>query len=134
MKLLPGLPLDQIGHPPSGPKRRAITQCFRAGFQSLAQLFQLQRLQTGFAARPRRLYQRLGSLFPPGLMPPADRLAVDTQSPSDFPLMKATVKKSGGFKPSPFQLLEIAFDAFWITHAQILTRRTESVTILCDTQ
>ena len=50
-------------------------------------------------------------------MPTADRLAVNAQSPSHFPLMEASVKKSGGFKPSPFELCKVTFDAFWITHA-----------------
>lgn len=134
MKLLPSLPLDQIGHAPSGPKRGVITQRLRTCFQSLAQLFQLHLLQTGFAARSRCLNQRLGSLFLPSLMPPAYRLAVNAQLPSDFPLMETPVKKPRGFKPSPFQLFKITLDAFWISHAQILARRTDCVTILCDTQ
>jgi hypothetical protein len=48
--------------------------------------------------------------------------------------MEASVKKSGGFKPPPFQLFKIAFDAFWITHAQIVTQRYKRVTILCECQ
>ncbi len=67
-------------------------------------------------------------------MPAADRLAVNTQLPGNFPLMKAPVKKPGGFKPPPFQLFKITFDAFWIAHAQKLPPRTEYVTILCDSQ
>lgn len=134
MKLLSSLSFDQIGHAPRRPQRGAVTKSFGAFLQSLAQPFQLNWLQAGLAARPRRLHQSFGSLFLPGLMPTADRLAVNAQSPSDLPLMEALVKKSGGFKPSPFQLFKIAFDAFWITHAQILARRTECVTILCENQ
>src|ERR1700744_2296251 len=104
MKLLPRLSLDQIGHPPGSPKRGAVTQSFRALLQALAQLHQLNRLQAGLAAGPRRLDQRFGSLFLPGLMPTADRLAVDAQSAGDFPLTEAVVKELGGFKPSPLQL------------------------------
>jgi len=134
MKLLPSLSLDQIGNAQRGPKCCAVTQSFGAFLQSLAQLLQLNRLQAGFAARARRLNQCLGSLFLPGLMPTADRLAVNAQSPSDFPLMEASVKKPGGFKPSPLELFKITFDTFWVTHAQILSRRTERVTILCERQ
>jgi hypothetical protein len=31
-------------------------------------------------------------------------------------------------------LFKITFNAFWITHGEILPRRTERVTILCDPQ
>jgi hypothetical protein len=46
----------------------------------------------------------------------------------------ASVKKPGGFEPPPFQLIKIAFDAFWITHAQRLTRGIGLVTIICESQ
>ena len=134
MKLLPSLSLDQIGHAPRRPERGAVTESFWAFLQALAQLLQLNCLQAGLAARPRRLHQGFGSLFLPSLMPAADRLAVDAQSPGDFPLTEALVKKPGGFEPSPFQLFKITFNAFWITHAQTLARRTERVTILCERQ
>ena len=134
MKLLSSLPLDQIGHAPRRPKGGAVTENFGAFLQSLAQVRQLNRLQAGFAARPRRLNQRFGSLSLPSLMPTADRLAVDAQSPGDFPLTEASVKKPGGLKPSPFQVFKITFDAFWITHSQTLARRTDNVTILCERQ
>ena len=79
----------------------------------------------GWGPPPRRLNQCFGSLFLPGLVPTADRLAVNAQSPGDLPLMEASVKKSGGSKPSPLQLFKITFDAFWITHASILAQRTD---------
>ena len=134
MKLLPSLSLDQISHAQRGPKCRAVTQSFGAFLQSLAQLLQLNCLQAGPATSPRRLHQCLGSLFLPGLMPTADRLAVNAQSPSHFPLMEASVKKPGGFKPSPFELCKVTFDAFWITHAQKLPQTIERVTILYERQ
>lgn len=134
MKLLPRLSLDQIGHAPSGPKRGVVTKRFRTFFQALAQLLQLGRLQAGLTTHPCRLTQRLGSLFFPRLMPTADRLAVNAQLSGDLPLMEASIKKPGGFEPSPFELIKITFNTFWISHAQILARRTQIVTILCDTQ
>ena len=112
MKLLPSLTLDQISHAPRGPKCGAVTQSFGTFFQSPAQLFQLNRLQAGLTARSRRFNQCFGSLFFPGLMPTADRLAMNAQSPSDLPLMEAAVKKLGGFEPSPLQLFKITFDTF----------------------
>src|ERR1043166_8663832 len=45
MKLLPRLSLDQIGHAPSRPERSAVAQRFGTFFQTLAQFFQLSRLQ-----------------------------------------------------------------------------------------
>lgn len=134
MKFLPRLTLNEIGHAPGGPEGGPVTQRFGPGFQALAQLRQLNRLQTGFTARPPRLHQGFGSLLLPGLMPPADRLAVHPQPPGHFPLMEALIKKPGGFKSSPFELFKITFNAFGIAHAQILTERTENVTILCEHQ
>jgi hypothetical protein len=121
MKLLPRLSLDQIGHPPSGPERSTIAQRYGPGFQAFAELFQLHRLQARFTAHLCSLAERLGSLPLPSLVPAADRLAVNAQSPGDLSLMDAPIKKPGGFEPSPFQFIKIAFDAFWISHAQKLT-------------
>jgi len=112
MKLLPSLALNQIRHARRGPKGGPVTQRFGTGLQALAQLRQLNRLQAGLTARPHRLNQGFRSLFLPGLMPSADRLAVNPQSPGHFPLMEALVKKPGGFKPSPFQLFKITLNAF----------------------
>jgi hypothetical protein len=67
-------------------------------------------------------------------MPTANRLTVNAQSPGHFPLMAASVEKFGGFEPSPFELFKITFNAFRITHAQILAPRTDYVTILCELQ
>jgi len=120
MKLLPSLTLNQVCHAPRGPQCGPVTQRFGAGFQALAQLRQLNWLQAGLPARPARLHQGFGSLFLPSLMPTADRLAVNPQTSSHFPLREALVKKPGGFKPSPFELFKITFNTFWITHAQIL--------------
>src|ERR1051325_7042833 len=118
MKLLSRLSLDQIGHAPSGPERSPVAQRFGTFFQTLAQLVQLSRLQTGLATGACGLGERLGALLLPGLMPAADRLAMNAQSSGHFSLMNAPVKQLGGFESSPFQLIKIALDAFWIAHAE----------------
>lgn len=134
MKLLPSLSLDQIGHPPGGPQRSAIAQRLGTGFQAFTQFRQLHRLQTGFAARSRGFAECLGSLLFPGLMPPADRLAVNAQSPGDLTLVDTSIKEPGSFESSPFQFIKIAFDTFWISHARRLTPEADGVTILCERQ
>ena len=134
MKLLPRLPLNQVGHPPSGPQGSAIAQRLGTFLQTFAQFLQLVRLQSGSSARSCGFAERLGALFLPRLMPAADRLAVNAQSPGHFSLMDTSVKKSGGFEPSLFQFIKIALDAFWITHARILTRGIGRVTIICERQ
>jgi hypothetical protein len=48
--------------------------------------------------------------------------------------MDALVEKPGRFESPSFQFIEIALDAFWITHAQKLPRGLKRVTILCDSQ
>jgi hypothetical protein len=123
MKLLPRLSLDQIGHPPGGPQRSAIAQRLGTGFQTATEHFQLGRLQPGLTARSPSLAERLGSLLFPSLMPAADRLAVNPQSPGDLALMEASIKQPGGFEPPPFQFIKIAFNAWWITHARKFNTR-----------
>ena len=134
MKFLARLSLDQVGHAPSRPQAGAIAQHLGSLFQSAAQLPQLRGLQPRFTASSSRLKERLGSLFPPGLVPPTDRLSVNAKLPGHLALIQATVKESGGLESPTFQAVEVAFHAFGVAHAQRLTRKPERVTILCDTQ
>jgi hypothetical protein len=117
MKLLPCLSLDQIGHAPGRPQRSAIAQHLGTFFQAFTEFLQLDGLQAGSAARSGGFAKRLCPVPFPGLMPPADGLAVNPQPPGYLALMDATIKKPGSFEPSPFQLIKIALDTFWITHA-----------------
>ena len=134
MKLLSCLSLDQVGHAPGRPQAGAITQHLGPLFQASAQGLQLDREQPRFAARPAGLAEGFSALPSPGLMPAADRLAVHLQSPGDLPLAVASVEEASGFKPSPFQFVEIALNAFGIAHAQRLARNLGCVTILCEHQ
>jgi len=134
MKLLTGLPLDQIGHPPSGPQPRAITQRLGAFLQSSAQLLQLDRLQPGFAARSARLLKCLDSLLVPSVIPAADGLPVNVQPSGDLRLAQALTEEPGCLEPPLFELVKIAFDAFGVTHAQKVSQGSTSVTILCEIQ
>src|SRR5436190_19878369 len=134
MKLLTGLSLDQIGHPPRSPQPGAIPQRLGAFLQSSAQLLQLDRLQPGFAARPSGLLQRLDSLLFPSLIPAADGLAMNLQPPGDLRLTQAFVKQLSCFESPLFQLIKISCHAFWITHAQRLALTSTCVTILCEHQ
>jgi hypothetical protein len=122
MKLLTGLSLDQVSHPPGRPQASAIAQHLRTLFQSMAQLLQLRGLQPRFPTSSASLKERLGSLFSPRLVPPTDRLAMNPKLPGHLSLTKATVKKSGGLESPPFQAIEIAFYTFWIAHDQRLSR------------
>lgn len=132
MKLLAGLSLNQIGHPPSGPQSGAITQRLRALFETLAQLLQLRGLQPRFTACAAGFLKRFGSLAFPGLLPATDRLPMHIQFAGYFGLAPALIEEFGRFKSPLFQLLKIAFDAFGITHAQTLPRESIRVTILCE--
>ena len=134
MKLLPRLSFDQVGDAPGCPQPGAISQHFRAFFESAAQPLQLFGQQPRFATGPTGFEQGLGSLFSPGLVPSTDRLPMDPQFARYLALTQATVEESGGLESPPFQAVEIAFYAFGVAHAQRLTRKPERVTILCDTQ
>ncbi len=72
MKFMPGLALDQIGHPPGRPQTSAISQRLGPLLEPAAKLIQLGRLQPRFAPSAARLPERPGSLRLPGLMPAAD--------------------------------------------------------------
>ncbi len=134
MKLLSGLPLDQIGHAPGRPQPGAIAQHLGAFLQSAPQLFQLGGQQPRLATGPTRLMQRTGSCFAPGLVPSTDRLPMNPQLSGDLALTQTPLEKSGSLEPPPFQIIKVAFNAFWVTHAQKLARKQEPVTILCDIQ
>jgi hypothetical protein len=134
MKPLSSLSLDEIGYAPSRPKPGAVAQHLRAFLESAAQLLQLFEQQPRFASSPSSFEQRLGPLLSPGLMPPTDRLAVDPQLSGRFALTEATVKESGRFESSPFQAIEIAFNAFWIAHARTIAPALKDVTILYEHQ
>lgn len=116
VKLLSRLLLDQIGHPPSSPQGRAVAQRLRSFFQSLAQLLQLHWLETRPATRLGSFNQRLGPLPLPGLMPTTNRLAVNGQFPGNLALAQSPIKESGRLEPSPLQFIEIALNAFGISH------------------
>ena len=121
MKLLSSLSLDQIGHAPGRPQPSAIAQRFGTFFQSAAQLLPLRRQQPGFATSPASLEERLGPLFSPSLVPSTDRLTVNPQLAGHLALTAAAVKELSGFESPPFQVLEIAFNAFWVAHDPKIT-------------
>jgi hypothetical protein len=134
MKLLSRLSFDQIRHPPGRPQPGAIPQHLGTFLQPPTQLLQLRGQQSRFATGPASLKKRLGSLFPPCLVPPTDRLAVNSNSPRHFALSEPAVKKSGSLEPPSFQVIKVALNASWITHAHRLTPKPECVTILCESQ
>ncbi len=134
MKLLPRLPLDQVGDTPSRPKRGAVSQYFRAFFEPAAQLLQLLGKQPRLAPGPTGFEQGLGSLFSPGLVPSTDRLPMDSQFAGYLALAQPAVEESGGPESPPFQAIEIALHASWIAHARTIARLFRSVTILCKSQ
>ena len=134
MKLFSSLPLNQIRYPPGGPQPSTVTQHLGTFFQSTTQLFQLGRHQPRLATGSACLMQRADSLFAPCLVPPTYRLPVNLQPSGYLALTQSSVEKLGGLESPPFQFIKIAFNAFWIAHAQRLARVPKIVTILCDTQ
>jgi len=134
MKPLPRLPFDQIGHAPSGPQARAVTQCLGAGLQTLAQLLQLPSLQPRSATGAAGLAQGLEALLLPRLVPATDGLAMHVQTTGYLRLAEPPIEEVSGFQSASFELVEIAFDASWISHAPTLAQGLPNVTILCETQ
>jgi len=59
---------------------------------------------------------------------------MNPQPSGDLALTQTPLEKSGSLKSPPFQIIKVAFNAFWVTHAQKLARKPQHVTILCDTQ
>src|SRR5690349_10790523 len=106
MKLLPGLPLDQISYAPGRPQPGAVAQHLGAFFQPAPQLFQLGRQQPRLATRPAGLMQRTGSCFAPGLVPSTYRLPMNPQLSGDLGLTQAPLEKSGSLESPPFQIIK----------------------------
>ena len=100
----------------------------------MAELIQLSRLQAWLAASSTCFLERPGSLRLPGLIPPTHRLSVHMKLPGHFGLGEPLVEEFSGLESPLFQLVEIAFNAFGVTHAQRLARESTIVTILYDTQ
>src|SRR5512143_2906191 len=123
MKLLSGLPLDQIRHAPGRPQPGTVTQYLGAFFQSATQVFQLGRQQPRLATGPACLKQRAGAFFAPCLVPSTYRLPMNLQPSGDLALTQPPLEKSGGLESPPFQIIKVAFNAFWVTHAQRLPQR-----------
>ena len=134
MKPLSGLPLNQIGHAPGRPQPGAVAQYLWAFFQAATQLVQLGGQQPRLATGSACLTQRAGAFFAPGLVPATDRLAMNSQPSGDLALTQAPVEKFGGLESPPFQIVKIAFNAFWVAHAQRLSQLLGCVTILCEIQ
>ncbi len=134
MKLLSGLTLDQIRHAPSRPQPGTVAQHLGTFFQPAPQLLQLGRQQPRPATSPAGLTQRTGACFAPGLVPPTDRLPMNPQLPGYLALTQTPLEKPGRLESPPFQVIKVAFNAFWVTHAPKLAQKPERVTILCDTQ
>src|SRR5215471_21037835 len=124
MESLPRLALNEIGHPPGGPKSGTITQGLRTLLETAAQLFQLRRLKAWLTACASRLLERPCSVGFPTLMPSADRLPVHVELAGHLGLAQALVEEFGGFESPPFQLVKITFNAFGITHAPKSSMRT----------
>lgn len=129
-----GLPLDQIGHPPTRPQCCPIAQHLWAFFEATGQLLQLVGQQPGLPTGAAGFKQRPGSLDSPRLMPPADRLSVHPQFPGHLALAKTLVEESRCLESPSLQTVKIAFNAFWVAHAQRLTPTLRCVTILRDAQ
>jgi len=134
MKLIPRLPLNEIGHSPGGPQSGAIAQGFRTLLETAADSFQLSRLQARLSASAARFLKRPLAVGFPSLVPSTDRLPMHVELAGHLGLAQALVKETGGLKSPLLQLVKIAFNAFWVAHAQRLARESISVTIFYDIQ
>jgi hypothetical protein len=121
-----GLAFDHGGHAPGGPKKGAKAVAFGTFFECAFQLEQALVAQAGLAPGPSGLAERLGAVGLPGFEPAVGRLPVDAHLPGDFGLAQSSVKELDGFETPSFQLGQlfcIAFNAFWITHAQRIAQK-----------
>jgi len=130
-------PLDDGGHAPGGPKRRAKIVGFRPLLERAFQLAEVLAVEAWPAASTASPFERSGALVLPDTVPAADGLPVDSELAGDLGLVQTPLKEFGGLDPPLFQLcklFDIAFYAFRITHAQSLPEGGKYVTILCSDQ
>jgi hypothetical protein len=121
-----GLAFDHGGHALGRPEKCAKAVSFGTFFEGTFQLEQVLIAQAGLAPRPSGLPQSLGAVGLPGFEPAAGRLPVDAHLAGDLGLAQSSVKEPDGFETPSFQLCQlfcIAFNAFWITHAQRIAQK-----------
>jgi hypothetical protein len=85
----PTLLFDQIRHPRRGPQSRVIAERFRSALQSPLDAFQIFGAQARLPSGSTRLLETGAAFFFQLLRPATERLAMHTDSPSDFRLTEA---------------------------------------------
>ncbi|MEK6284099.1 MAG: hypothetical protein AABN95_27520, partial [Acidobacteriota bacterium] len=113
---IPALP-DQPGHALGGPEGGGKTVGLGPRLQGVLQISQLLLGKLGLATCTSRFFQGGAAAALPILAPPAGGLAMDAQPPRGLGGAKSLVEELAGLQSALFQLVEIAFDAFRITHA-----------------
>lgn len=113
---IPALP-DQPGHAFGGPEGGGKTVGLGPGLQGVLQISQLLLGKLGLATCTSRFFQGGAAAALPILVPAAGGLAMDTQPPGGFGGAESLVEEPAGLQSALFQLVEIAFDTFRITHA-----------------
>jgi hypothetical protein len=127
------LSFDDGRHTLGRPKKRAKAVGFGSFFESQFQLLEILGGQAGFAPGSSGLLEALGAVGLPNFEPAACRLPMDADFAGDLGLAQATVKEFDGLETPSCQLCQlfcIAFNAFWITHAQSIAHESGRVTIL----
>jgi hypothetical protein len=124
-----GLAFDHGGHALGRPEKSAKAVSFGTFFEGAFQLEQVFLAQAGLAPGPSGLPESLGTVGLPGFEPAAGRLPVDAHLPGDLGLAQSAVKELDGLETPSFQLRQlvgIAFNAFWITHAQSIAQKNRT--------
>ena len=121
---------DDLRHSRRGPQGGGEPMGLRALFEGAFHLAKLAGRQPGLAPGSPGLFQRLDSAILPSREPAIGGLAVDAEFAGHFGLAQAPVKESGGGKSALFELLEVTFDTFRVTHAPKVSLPSTSVTIL----
>jgi hypothetical protein len=119
---IPALP-DQPSHAFGSPEGGGKTVGLGPSLQGVLQIGQLLLGKPGLATRTPRLLQGGATAVLPILVPAAGGLAMHAKSPRGLSGTEPLVKEPAGLQPALFELVEIAFDAFKITHAPKHTTR-----------
>ena len=130
----PRQPADDLGDARQGPKIRAEAVSRSTLTQRRFDRFHLAGVQSGSAAGSPGRAERCDAAASPLAVPAAHALPADLKPVCDVRLMKAVGEQVGGLLATALKTEEVPAGTEGDVHADSMTDRSASVTVLCEIQ
>lgn len=128
------LALDHLADPLAGPEVGGKPSRFGSRFEHLLKLLELRIAQPSLTSGASGTTERLRPALFELSRPTGDRLPVNAQPPRDLGLRNSPSQQFPCFHSPSFQLFKVASNATCISHTANIGRRSQFVTIFCNTQ